>query len=65
MPDDDEDALAAAMGRLFTDRALRERLGAAARQESAGRFGSARLVDDLDGVYRRARLARGLDGNAR
>ena len=65
VPDDDEDALAAAMGRLFTDRALRERLGAAARQESAGRFGSARLVDDLDGVYRRARLARGLDGNAR
>jgi glycosyltransferase involved in cell wall biosynthesis len=63
--DDDEPALAAALGRLFSDAALRARLGAAARQHSDGRFGAARLVDDLDGVYRRARAARGLDGAGR
>jgi glycosyltransferase involved in cell wall biosynthesis len=65
VPDDDEDAMTEALSRLLTDAPLRARLGEAAHQQSLGRFESARLVADLDGVYRRARHARGLDGSGR
>jgi glycosyltransferase involved in cell wall biosynthesis len=50
-PVDDEAAFAAALIRLANDPALRDRLGAAA-PAAAERFGIARLVDDLERIYR-------------
>jgi glycosyltransferase involved in cell wall biosynthesis len=49
---DDEPALAAALLRLVNDRGLADRLGRAAPDHVA-RFGVARLIDDLDRIYRR------------
>ena len=49
-PPADEDALAAAMTRLASDREFRETLGAAAPATARG-FGIARLVDDLERIY--------------
>ena len=48
---DDEAGFAAALVRLAVDRELAERLGGAA-PEHAARFGAARLVDDLERIYR-------------
>jgi glycosyltransferase involved in cell wall biosynthesis len=50
----DESALAAAIAELIGDVELRARLGAAARAEALARFGYARLVADVDRVYREA-----------
>jgi glycosyltransferase involved in cell wall biosynthesis len=47
----DESALAAAMAALAADGALRLRLGTAAREHVRGRFGAARLLDDVDRLY--------------
>jgi glycosyltransferase involved in cell wall biosynthesis len=52
VPPGDPAALAAAMVRLATDRALRERLGGAARDRSA-RFDGARLVAETSALYAR------------
>jgi len=52
VPDDDVAALASALERLIVDPDLRTRLGAAARANSISRFGYARLIDDLDALYR-------------
>jgi glycosyltransferase involved in cell wall biosynthesis len=46
------DALADALERLAGDENLRRRLGDAARVDAAARFGAARLVDELDRLYR-------------
>jgi glycosyltransferase involved in cell wall biosynthesis len=43
--------LARAMARLAADAGLRRRLGAAGRARVAQRFGTARLVDDIAGLY--------------
>ncbi len=48
----DAEALAAALLRLLGDDALRQRMGAAARAHVVARWSSARLVADLDGLYR-------------
>jgi glycosyltransferase involved in cell wall biosynthesis len=52
VPPGDEVALAAAIASLVGDADLRARLGAAARTEALARFGYARLVADIDRVYR-------------
>ena len=51
IPVDDEPALAAALLRLIVDRDLAERFGRAAPAQ-VERFGVARLVDDLERIYR-------------
>ena len=51
VPSGDPAALAAALRRLASDAGLRGRLGAAARQEAARRFGSDRLVEDVARLY--------------
>jgi glycosyltransferase involved in cell wall biosynthesis len=58
VPDDDLAALASALERVIVDSDLRARLGAAARATSISRFGYARLVDDLDALYRAAVVGR-------
>jgi len=57
VPDDDLAAFTSALERLIVDAPLRARLGSAARASSI-RFGYARLVDDLDGLYHAARRGR-------
>ncbi|MFN8619363.1 MAG: glycosyltransferase [Chloroflexota bacterium] len=52
VPVDDESGLAAALRRLADDESLRERMGAAGPAVAAA-FGSDRLVDDLERIYRR------------
>lgn len=47
-----DDLFAVAMGRLADDAELRERLAAAARIDAEKRFRVARLVDDLDALYK-------------
>ncbi len=49
----DTAALAERLGRLAADPALRERLGAAGRASVPSRYAVERLVDDIDGLYRR------------
>jgi glycosyltransferase involved in cell wall biosynthesis len=46
-------ALAAAVGRLLDDRALRERLGGAAREETVRRFSIPAMLASVESVYRR------------
>ena len=53
VPDDDEPALAAAIVELVADRATRARLGAAGPPWVLERFGYARLVTEIDGLYRK------------
>ena len=53
VPDDDEPALAAALADLVGDPATRARLGAAGPPWVLERFGYARLVTDIDRVYRK------------
>jgi glycosyltransferase involved in cell wall biosynthesis len=57
VPDEDLAAFTSALERLIVDAPLRARLGSAARASSI-RFGYARLVDDLDGLYRAEHAAR-------
>jgi Glycosyltransferase len=51
VPPSDEAAFADALGRLVADSDLRRRFGEAAPEHAAG-YDSARLVDDLDRLYR-------------
>lgn len=51
VPPSDEAALAVGLGRLVADPDLRKRFGEAAPRHAAP-YGSARLVDDLDSLYR-------------
>jgi glycosyltransferase involved in cell wall biosynthesis len=51
-PAGDPDAMAAALVRLATDRELRARLGANARKRALERYSAARLVADVDALYR-------------
>jgi glycosyltransferase involved in cell wall biosynthesis len=60
VPIGDAAAVARAIVDLLDDPALAARLGAAARTAVVARFGSARLVADLDGLYRRLLAARGI-----
>ena len=53
VPPDDPTALADAMGDLLADAGLRSRLSAAARPWALNRYGSARLVRDVDRLYTR------------
>lgn len=52
VPPDDPDGLAAALGRLATDPALRRRLGAAALQRARSSWSVQRMADEYDLVYR-------------
>jgi glycosyltransferase involved in cell wall biosynthesis len=53
VPAGDAAALGAALGRLMSDRALRERIGRDARASVLPRFGVARYVDSIVGLYDR------------
>jgi glycosyltransferase involved in cell wall biosynthesis len=53
VPPGDIDALAAAIVRLMSEPALRERLGRAARETIATRFSLDSAVERLLGIYRR------------
>ncbi len=50
-PPGDARALAAALGELAGDEALRRRLGREAREHVLGRFGAERLLADVDALY--------------
>ena len=52
VPPRDPKALAAAVGSLASDADTRSRMGRAGRQAVKTRFSAARLVDDVDRVYR-------------
>ncbi len=54
----DVEGLAAALVRAAGDRAGLRRMGAAAREHVASRYGAARLVDDIDGLYTELLAAR-------
>jgi glycosyltransferase involved in cell wall biosynthesis len=45
--------LATALRRLSTDPELRARMGAAGREGTVDRYAVSRLIDDIDGLYRR------------
>jgi glycosyltransferase involved in cell wall biosynthesis len=64
VPPGDEVALARALTELIADPDLRARLGAAARADVVARFGYARLVADMDRLYRET-LASTREGRAR
>lgn len=51
----DSAAIASALARLRNDFALRERLGAAAREEAVARFGAAKMVESMERVFRLAK----------
>ena len=51
VPPGDPPALADAIATIAADAEARERMGAAARDEAAERFGMARMLDDLEGLY--------------
>ncbi len=51
---DDAEALGEAMTRLGVDPALRQRMGARAREAASTRFRDDRLVEDIDRLYRAA-----------
>ena len=54
----DVEGLAAALVQAAGDRAGLRRMGAAAREHVASRYGAARLVDDIDGLYTELLAAR-------
>ena len=60
VPGGDADALADALARLLVDRALRERLGSAARRLVLERFSGARLAAALEAHYARLTRSGGL-----
>lgn len=62
VPPSDADALAGALGRVLTDRALRTRIASAAGAEIPRRFGVEPMVDAYLAVYRRA-LGRSAGGH--
>jgi glycosyltransferase involved in cell wall biosynthesis len=51
VPEGDDAALAAALGKLVDDPTLRSRMGAAAREHVLGRYSSSRLVRDIESLY--------------
>jgi glycosyltransferase involved in cell wall biosynthesis len=51
VPACDEEALAAALGRLSGDERLRTRLGAAARERTLDRYSADRLITDIQELY--------------
>jgi glycosyltransferase involved in cell wall biosynthesis len=53
VPPRDSQALAAALGRLMGDAALRERFGVAGRARAQARFGIERMLDAMEAIYRR------------
>jgi glycosyltransferase involved in cell wall biosynthesis len=57
-PAGDAAAIAAKVSALLSDPGLRSRFGAAARDHCAERFGAARLVEDVDRLYRNLMRAR-------
>jgi glycosyltransferase involved in cell wall biosynthesis len=58
-PPGDAEAIASRMARLAEDPALRRRMGAHARERVRERFGAARLLADIDGLYTELLEARG------
>jgi glycosyltransferase involved in cell wall biosynthesis len=60
---DDESGLAGAVRQLLDDPDMRSRMGQAGRVRAFREFGIDRLVDDIDGLYRRLLLGRGDDPN--
>ena len=54
----DDQALAAALGELLGDSALRRRLGDAGREEAERRFDLERMIDEIASLYRRIALPR-------
>ena len=52
VPPGDPDALARAIGDLLADPDRRQAMGVAARRRVAEAFSTARMVDDLEAVYR-------------
>ena len=56
----DVEALADRLATLARDPALRERMGAAGRERVLPRYAVARLVDDMDRLYRELLAARGI-----
>ncbi len=58
VPERDPDAIAAAVTRLGADPDLRRRLGEAARQAAAVRFGWSRAAERFEAAYRRALATR-------
>jgi glycosyltransferase involved in cell wall biosynthesis len=58
VPERDPDAIAAAVTTLAADPGLRRRLGDAARQAAANRFGWARTAERFEAAYRRALASR-------
>ena len=56
----DEEALAAALRRLALDPELRTRMGAASRDRMVSRYAVARLIDDIDALYRGLIARKGL-----
>jgi glycosyltransferase involved in cell wall biosynthesis len=56
----DVEALADALARLAADPGLRERMGAAGRERVLPRYAVARLIDDVDRLYRSLLKAEGL-----
>jgi glycosyltransferase involved in cell wall biosynthesis len=56
----DVSALRNALDRLLADRALRERLGAAARERAVTQFSVAKMIERTEAMYRRVGSPRGL-----
>ena len=52
VPPSDAGALATAIQRLLGDSALRHALGAAAREHVVAKHSSARLIEDIDRLFR-------------
>jgi glycosyltransferase involved in cell wall biosynthesis len=62
---DDLDAIADRLARLAADPKLRRRMGAAGRERVLPRYSVERLVDDVDGLYRRLLEQKGVVVSAR
>jgi glycosyltransferase involved in cell wall biosynthesis len=60
----DLDALAGALSRLAADPELRRQMGEAGRQRVLPRYAVERLIDDVDGLYRRLLERKGVTVSA-